>query len=225
MDIIFDDKSISSIGGRGQKNPPALLQFIRDTLAQHEAGISALMEATGFTTKSLSSMLNGAGKDLATGITALVENKAALKQIIDEGTFDAKSLSSMLNGAGKDLATGITALVENKAALKQIIDEGTFDAKSLSSMLAGAGKDLATGITVIQERMPKLKALATIFEPSAIATQLNKRTVKQLGSAIDQMFDKFQKEINGDTRIPAGSKPVIAFRSTAAVAPEQQVGG
>ena len=184
--VVFDDKSISSIGGRGKKSSPALLQFIRDTLAEHEAGISALMEATGFTTKSLSSMLNGAGKDLGAGITALVEHKAALKQIIDEGTFDAKNLSSMLHGAGKDLATGITA---------------------------------------IQERMPKLKALATIFKPSAIATQLNIRKAKQLGSAIDQMFDTFQKEINGETQIPAGSKPMIAFKSTAAVAPEQQVGG
>ena len=96
---IFDEKSISSIGGRGKRDPPWLLELIEAELDARAGDISALMEATGFTTKSLSSMLNGAGKDLAAGIDALVNNKDALGAMISKGPFDAKSLSSMLRRA------------------------------------------------------------------------------------------------------------------------------
>ena len=81
---IFEKKSISSIGGRGKKNPSQLLDYISAVLHKHANDLYGVMAATGLTTKSLSSMLNGAGKDLATGIAALVKYRGALKKVIDE---------------------------------------------------------------------------------------------------------------------------------------------
>ena len=117
----FTAKNISSIGGRGKKNPPALLELIRSTLAANADDLSQLMEATGFDAKSISSMLAGAGAHIATGIAALVEHKDKLKEIITvDKTFDAKSISSMLAGAGAHIATAINDIYTRRDKLKAL---------------------------------------------------------------------------------------------------------
>jgi len=174
-------------------------------LVENKAVLREFIEEKTFDSKSLSSMLNGAGKELAVGIRALVENKAVLKDLIEEKTFDPKSLSSMLARSGRDLAVGIRALAENKAALKELIDEKVFYPKSLSSILNGAGKDLAIGIQAIQSRLPKLQALRKTFTQTQIATKLNPVSAKRLGATIDRMFvDAMSSESNGNTVMPPG---------------------
>jgi hypothetical protein len=221
----FDEKSISSIGGRGKNNPAWLLKQIRAELAARADDLSTVMTATGFGTKSLSSMLNGAGKDLAAGIDALVTHRQALGEIITDGPFDAKSLSSMLAGAGKDLAAGIDALVTHRQALEEIITDGPFDAKSLSSMLHGAGKDLAAGIDAVQSRLPKLQALCTIFRPTQIATRLYSVPTKKLGTTIDRMHAIYSAELAGNTVLPPGAMSKILNASPAALQSGQHIGG
>ncbi len=163
----------------------------------------------------------------------MLENREALQQLIDDGPFNAKNVSSMLNGAGKDLGTAIEALIGNIGKLRALVvdpekdynqniaDGRLFEASNLSSILSGAGKNLGTGIETIHKHLPQLVALATIFRPSEIATQLNKRTVKQLGDAIDKMYKDNQEEIKDNTIIPAGAGPAIADSSLAAAAAKE----
>ena len=131
----FTEKNISSIGGRGKKNTPALLQHIRNTLNARADDLAALMEVTGFDAKSISSMLAGAGAHIATGIEALVEHKDELKKIITEDkTFDAKSISSMLNGAGAHIAEAIDTIYTRRDKLKAIL-QGGFTSTQLATRL------------------------------------------------------------------------------------------
>lgn len=60
--LFLTKKASAVLAGLAKKNSLDVLELIRTALAERDADIAALMEATGFTTKNLSSMLNGAGK-------------------------------------------------------------------------------------------------------------------------------------------------------------------
>ena len=80
------------------------------------------MEEGLFDAKSISSILNGAGKSTAEAVAALTlpETKAALKALIEEGLFDASSISSILSGSGKSTAEAVAALKEHWPKLKEM---------------------------------------------------------------------------------------------------------
>ncbi|MBN8542819.1 MAG: hypothetical protein J0M34_00970 [Alphaproteobacteria bacterium] len=159
----FTEKNISSIVGRGKRNSPKTLQLIRETLTARADDLAALMEATGFDAKSLSSMLHGAGAHIATGIEALVANKDKLKGMVDAGTFDAKSLSSMLNGAGAHIAEAIDAIYTRQDKLNAIV-RGGFAATEVATRLhAVATSDLGAEIDALYTSLyPELNSNTVI---------------------------------------------------------------
>jgi hypothetical protein len=59
--LVFTDKNISGIAGRGSKNKPERLQSIRNALSAHAEGLEKLAEATGLTASNVSGILARAG--------------------------------------------------------------------------------------------------------------------------------------------------------------------
>jgi len=67
----FTEKNISSIGGQGKKNSKTTLDIIRAALEEKRTELESLMQETGFTPTSISSILHGAGKSTAEAVAAL----------------------------------------------------------------------------------------------------------------------------------------------------------
>ena len=216
----FTEKNISSIGGLGKKNSKTTLDIIRAALEEKRTELESLMQETGFTPTSISSILSGAGKSTAEAVAALTspETKAALKALMEEGLFDAKSISSILNGAGKSTAEAVAALTlpETKAALKALIEEGLFDASSISSILSGSGKSTAEAVAALKEHWPKLKEMTVKFRPTEIATRLNGKASGDLGKAIIDLHNSIKAELDGMVNIPPGSGAQLAAVSPVA---------
>jgi hypothetical protein len=233
---VFDEKSISSIGGRGKQNSLVLLGQIADALDKRAESINALI-AIGFTAKNISSILSKSGIHALAAIEALTsaESVAAFKTLIGTkdapGMFTADNIASILHGAGKNAKEAIEALTsaESVAAFKTLIGTkdapGMFTADNVSSMLSGAGENSGIGIAAIQSRLPKLKELCTIFRPSQIATRLNSVSAKKLGTIIDTMHAIYSAEIDGNTVLPPGAHSKILDASLAALKPAKRVGG
>ena len=210
----FTEKNISSIGGQGKKNSKTTLDIIRAALEEKRTELESLMQETGFTPTSISSILHGAGKSTAEAVAALTlpETKAALKALMEEKLFDAKSISSILNGAGKSTAEAVAALTspETNAALKALMEEKLFDASSISSILHGAGKSTAEAVAALKEHWPKLKEMTVKFRPTEIATRLNGKASGDLGKAIIDLHNSIKAELDGMVNIPPGSGARVA---------------
>jgi len=165
---VFDSKSISSIGGRGKRNSPALLEYIASELDAYAEDIGAIITATGFTTKNLSSMLHGAGKELGAGIQALVTHKDKLQSIIAEGIFDAKNLSSMFASSSKDLGAGVQAIasrMQKLKALARIIPPSTIATR----LHAIPAKKMAAAIDVMYNKLiPEISGITEIPPGSGV---------------------------------------------------------
>ena len=122
---VFDEKSISSIGGRGKQNSLVLLGQIADALDKRAESINALI-AIGFTAKNISSILSKSGIHALAAIEALTsaESVAAFKTLIGTkdapGMFTADNVSSMLNGAGENSGIGIAAIQSRLPKLKEL---------------------------------------------------------------------------------------------------------
>ena len=124
-ELLFDEGSISSIGGRGRKNSSVLLGQIADALDKRAESINALI-AIGFTAKNISSILSKSGIHALAAIEALTsaESVAAFKTLIGTkdapGMFTADNVSSMLNGAGENSGIGIAAIQSRLPKLKEL---------------------------------------------------------------------------------------------------------
>ena len=124
-ELLFDEGSISSIGGRGKQNSLVLLGQIADALDKRAESINALI-AIGFTAKNISSILSKSGIHALAAIEALTsaESVAAFKTLIGTkdapGMFTADNVSSMLNGAGENSGIGIAAIQSRLPKLKEL---------------------------------------------------------------------------------------------------------
>lgn len=208
---VLSAKNISSmLNGSGRQIGEGI-----DALAHSADTLTMLITQGPFDANSVASMLNGAGEHVATGIQALAKNRGRLSAVMDEGVFSDKNISSMLGGSGKNLASAIDGLLAHKERLYTLVKEGPFDAKSVAGMLNGAGKDIAVGVEALETRMPKLQALCAVFDPTEISTQLNRKSARQLGVAIDTMYEAHAAELSGNTAIPEGAEITVAASSPA----------
>lgn len=193
MAVVFNDKHIYLISGKGKRSRKAFLQEIRDTLAKHKDDINVIIQTTGLNTDSITSIFRDDNRNLETVIKMLFDNKDALAELI-VNPFKSRA--------------------EN-------LQEGRlFYAEDVYKIPGLKNNELGKCINIIKDHMPKLKLLCTKISPREITDRLSNIPVDELGKTIDEMYSNMPEKFDSNAIIPKGSDKKIMIKPTKRNKPE-----
>lgn len=192
--VVFGDGNIHRIGDKGKRTRLAVLQQIRDTLAENMDDISDVMQTTGLTTENITSIFHGEGANLAAIIKILVDNKDGLAGLIID---------------------------PSKSRAENLQEGRLFYAEDAYKIPGVKNNELEKCINVIKDRIPKLKLICTKIGPREITDRLSCVPVNKLGKTIDKMYSNMSEKFNVSKITPKNLDKKIMAKPAKTNEPEE----